>query len=60
MGRPLYSRRDRGYGGDFAALERLRKAVLVDMRVSSKRYTSIVDAIVRIRRTLAPFKARKR
>jgi hypothetical protein len=56
MPRPLYSRRKRGYGGDFVALERLRKAVLADKRVSVRRYTSICDAIVKIKRALAPFK----
>jgi len=53
-------RRSVGYGGDLVALARLRRAVLEDKRVSTKRYVTISDAIRKIVTSLAPFQARRR
>jgi hypothetical protein len=60
IGRPLYSRRRFGYGDDIAALARLRRAVLEDRRITTKRYVTISNAIRRITLSLAPFKVRSR
>jgi hypothetical protein len=59
-GRPLYSRLVRGYKGDLDALERLRRACFEDTRITSEKYTRIVDALRRVRRELRGFvKGRK-
>ncbi len=63
-GRPLYSRLARGYGGDIAALKRLRSALLGDKRFSTKGYTRAAVHIMHLERMLKPFakggKGRKR
>jgi len=63
-GRPLYSRAKRGYTGDLAALERLRSALLADLRFSTRSYWTAKHHIDCLNRMLAPFakgkKARKR
>ena len=55
IGRPLYSRKKRGYTRDLANLKMLRHAVLCDDRITTKQYARIVDALEVIGRVLFKF-----
>ncbi len=59
-GRPLYSRKERGYAGDLAALARLRSALLSDLRFSSRSYQTASHHIAIISKMIAPFQKGKK
>lgn len=54
-GRPLYSRVERGYGGDLAALARLRAAMLNDGRFTSDQYMVASRHLQALGAMLAPY-----
>ena len=54
-GRPLYSRLARGYGGDLAALARLRTAMLTDGRLTADQYMVASRHLQALGAMLAPF-----
>jgi len=55
-GRPLVSRRERGYVRDLEALRLLRRAVHEDVRIGTARYLTVERATRQIEKALAPFK----
>jgi len=62
-GRPLYSRKHRGYTVDLRDLHKLRYAALCDDRITTKQYARIASACAVITRVLKKFptpKPRKR
>lgn len=56
VGRPLYSRLERGYGDDLLHLSRLRSACLSDNRISHNDYLKIARSINTIEKFLRELK----
>jgi len=58
-GRPLLNREEKGYDNDLGHLDRLRKAIYGDPRVSPEDYSKVHDAIETIELVIRRFNIRE-